>query len=261
MNAVLWVVVAVFAPSLIGFIIYLLVRGSYSDLRCGRCNTAIKDYYVVCPKCGAKLKPSCPNCSEPVKSDWIVCPKCSQPLPEYQNDIVEAQQARDGALWKILLFIIVIPILFIIIASVVFSAYTASGGAVGSSEIPVEVYLQEGEQTEIEEWFSMCDASSEKAYVLEYREEYGKQKQINYLIYIPQMADRYNFIPNQKNGLFRDTMQIEFENVSDEPGDTFQLVTCVMDSYPELEILLDGVALECEITEVDFDLDPNDYME
>ena len=32
MNAVLWTIIAVFAPTLIGFIVYLLVRSSYSDL-------------------------------------------------------------------------------------------------------------------------------------------------------------------------------------------------------------------------------------
>ena len=34
MNAALWTLIAILAPSLIGFIIYLLVRGNYSTLRC-----------------------------------------------------------------------------------------------------------------------------------------------------------------------------------------------------------------------------------
>ena len=32
MNAALWTLIAILAPSLIGFIIYLLVRGNYSNL-------------------------------------------------------------------------------------------------------------------------------------------------------------------------------------------------------------------------------------
>ena len=34
MNAPLWTIIAILAPSLIGFIIYLLVRGNYSNLKC-----------------------------------------------------------------------------------------------------------------------------------------------------------------------------------------------------------------------------------
>ena len=63
MNAPLWTIIAILAPSLIGFIIYLLVRGNYSNLKCPRCDATVTEQYVVCPKCGAKLKPSCPNCS------------------------------------------------------------------------------------------------------------------------------------------------------------------------------------------------------
>ena len=61
MNAPLWTIIAILAPSLIGFIIYLLVRGNYSNLKCPRCDATVTEQYVVCPKCGAKLKPSCPN--------------------------------------------------------------------------------------------------------------------------------------------------------------------------------------------------------
>ena len=47
MNALVWTLIALFAPSLIGFIIYLLVRSGYSDLECPRCQTAIKEEYVL----------------------------------------------------------------------------------------------------------------------------------------------------------------------------------------------------------------------
>ncbi len=42
MNAVLWTLVAVIAPALVGFIIYLLVRNGYSDLECPRCGGRIR---------------------------------------------------------------------------------------------------------------------------------------------------------------------------------------------------------------------------
>ena len=110
MNAALWTLIAILAPSLIGFIIYLLVRGNYSNLKCPRCAATVTEQYVVCPKCGAKLKPSCPNCSAPVEPDWTVCPKCAQPLPTVQEDIVTPVQPKDKTLWKILAAIIIVPV-------------------------------------------------------------------------------------------------------------------------------------------------------
>ena len=80
MNAVLWTLIAVAAPALVGFIIYLLVRGNYADLECPQCGAAVTEQYVVCPRCGTKLRPACPSCAFPVEPDWKVCPKCAAPL-------------------------------------------------------------------------------------------------------------------------------------------------------------------------------------
>ena len=106
MNALVWTLIALFAPSLIGFIIYLLVRNSYSDLECPRCQTTIKDEYVLCPKCGAKLRPFCPNCSAPVEPDWKVCPRCASPLEEIGPDVVVPTRKKDKSLGVILLLVI-----------------------------------------------------------------------------------------------------------------------------------------------------------
>ena len=43
MNAVLWTLIAIVAPALIGFIIYLLVRGSYPDLECPQCGVPVTE--------------------------------------------------------------------------------------------------------------------------------------------------------------------------------------------------------------------------
>ena len=73
MNAMAWTLIAVVAPALIGFIIYLLVRGNSPDLQCPQCAEPVTEQYVICPHCGAKLRPACPNCSFPVEADWKVC--------------------------------------------------------------------------------------------------------------------------------------------------------------------------------------------
>lgn len=140
MNAVLWTLIAILAPSLIGFIIYLLVRGNYSNLRCPRCDTPVGEHYVVCPSCGSKLRPICPNCSAPVEPDWKVCPRCAQPLPELQEDIVTPVRPKDKTLWKILLAIVIIPVLLLLVLAVSFSGITG-GGSVGYWEISIDEYF------------------------------------------------------------------------------------------------------------------------
>ncbi len=69
MNALLWAFVAALVPAFMGLIIYFLVRGNYANLRCPQCGTPVKESFTVCPKCGAKRRPSCPNCKAPVESD------------------------------------------------------------------------------------------------------------------------------------------------------------------------------------------------
>jgi len=69
MNAAIWTVIALLAPFLTGFIIYLIVRGSYINLKCPSCAAAVTGQYVVCPKCGIKLKSTCPNCGSPTAED------------------------------------------------------------------------------------------------------------------------------------------------------------------------------------------------
>lgn len=47
MNAALWTLIAVLVPILVGFIIYLLVRSSYPDLKCP--SAALRCGKAMCP--------------------------------------------------------------------------------------------------------------------------------------------------------------------------------------------------------------------
>ncbi len=254
MNVALWTLIAVLAPSLIGFIIYLLVRGNHSDMKCPNCNTRITEQYVVCPGCGAKLKPTCPNCMTAVEPDWKVCPKCANPLPEYQDDVVMPVKPKDRALWKILIAVIVIPIVLIVL---MIAPYTVTPSSVesGMEEILVEEYLGRMNEPRIEAWLDECDNDLGKAYALEYKTELDGQKEIHYLVYVPEMEECFNYRPDLHTGLFGTTLNIELENVDGESGTTVILVTCTGEDYIELkEIELDGVELDCEIIEVDYDV-------
>lgn len=262
MNAVLWTLIALVAPSLIGFIIYLLVRGNYSNLKCAKCNTTVTEQYVVCPKCGAKLRPSCPNCGMPVESDWAVCPKCAQPLPEHQDDIEAPVRPKDNTLWKILIAVILVPIILIVMMVILFSSVTHSDGGTSLAEVSMEQYLEDVDEPRIQEWLDTCDENAERAYVLRYEatSKSSGEEQVRYLIYLPNLADRFNFIPNIKDGLFGTTLDIELENVDGKEGEELLLLTYTGDDDAKLKLSLDGESVECEITEVDFSIAPSDYV-
>ena len=69
------------------------------------------------------------------------------------------------------------------------------------------------------------------------------------------MEECFNYRPDMHTGLFGTTLNIELENVDGESGTTVILVTCTGEDYIELkEIELDGVELDCEIIEVDYDV-------
>lgn len=122
MNAVLWTLVAVLAPMFVGLIIYLLVRGSYADLLCPGCAAPVREEYLSCPRCGARLKASCPGCGAPVEYGWRVCPHCGSPLPETGADFIPPVRRQDKTLWKILLVVLLVPVLLILTMVLMFSA-------------------------------------------------------------------------------------------------------------------------------------------
>ena len=207
MNAVLWTLIAILAPSLIGFIIYLLVRGNYSNLKCPRCEATVSEQFVVCPKCGAKLRPTCPNCSTPVEPDWTVCPKCAQPLPEIQEDIVAPIRPKDKTLWKILAAIIIIPIVLILAFGTFFSI---NSGSTSFREVSLDTYFNDQELPQstkdyVREWISNLPNDKNHVYALRYRYqvlEDSKEKDYYYLIYIPGCGSVSSNSFGYSSGLF-----------------------------------------------------------
>lgn len=260
MNAVLWTLIAVFAPSLIGFIIYLLVRENHSNMRCPRCETTVTEQYVVCPKCGAKLRPSCPNCSAPVEPDWSVCPKCAQPLPDIQEDVVAPVQPKDKTLWKILAAIIIIPVALIFVLGIVFYSASSSGSS-SVREVSFDEYFQDQELSErtkeyVQAWLDGLSPDLDRAYALMYERTYEPARRDGrndyyYLVYIPGggEAGRRGF--GFSSGLFTDAFKLDLENLSGQDG-LYCAATTSKKGGPKLKVTLDGRKIKTEMTQVDF---------
>ncbi len=203
MNAVLWMLVALLTPSLLGLIIYLLVRNNYSDLTCPNCNTPVEESYVVCPNCRTKLCPTCEVCSAPVQMSWKVCPHCGSELPQYSMDVATPVRKKDNTLGKILIAILVIPIaiiLLLILFAVPLSYSTKSGGySTSLTPVTMSEFMSnctEAEAANYKKWFDehASAVNGQTYHIYTYETEPSDGNYVNqYLIYIPGAIGYHDF--------------------------------------------------------------------
>ncbi len=266
MNAALWTLIAVLAPMLIGFIIYLIVRGGYSDLMCPRCGTAVTEQYVVCPKCGVRLRPTCPHCKMPVEPGWKVCPRCAAELSGSYEDIATPVQRKDRTLGKILLLVILIPVLLILFAIVGGIAYgRLSSTETGSSSAMVcyqpEEYLKEQAASEhyeeLKTWIDGCDETTGKAYVLQYQTEDGGEKVTEYLVYWPGEEQNIGMDLGNTGMLQNDTLEVNYvwkpgEDYTGLEGYRLCATRYRGNSYAGLSVTRNGGEMDWEVVKVDF---------
>ena len=256
MNAMAWTLIAVVAPALIGFIIYLLVRGNYPDLQCPQCAEPVTEQYTVCPHCGAKLRPVCPNCSFPVEVDWKVCPKCATPLEGVEMPPAPPQRQRDRTLSKILIAIIIVPVALIALAVFGLTAYQSGGGSSAMREVTIEEYDQEQESETVREavyeWLDSLDLRSDRAYALryDYTNDLGGGYEYYYLFYIPGGGRSPSTSFGTDPGLFGATLNLRLERTGSS-GSLYCMQTDA-ENPPKPRIVLGGKHIRCEVQVVDY---------
>lgn len=128
MNGLLWAIVAMFAPSFIGIIVYLIVRENYASIACSNCGAQVKAGYNTCPNCGSSLKERCENCGSYVEPDFKVCPNCAHELSHEYSGVVGSvkKKSSNGPLIAILIVLIIIPII-VVVAFLLFMIPVRSG--------------------------------------------------------------------------------------------------------------------------------------
>ena len=269
MNAAMWTLIALLAPSLIGFIIYLLIRGSYSDLECPNCKTSIKEDYVRCPKCGSKLRPACPNCSAPVETDWTVCPRCATALPETQTDTVVPVRRKDKSLGKILLIVVLVPLLVIVLMFIIFGLrmYNSTGsGGTSIAYVGAEQYLQDVNTDEITAWYENSRDDNE-VHVLRHESlvSTGEESMVRYLFFMPGLEDPSSVDFDNNAGIFQTKLRVDYSSHSFDEFDgeaMLILITCVGDDADlDLEIYCDREKKHCDIADADFPIGLTDNAE
>lgn len=258
MNEILWALAAALVPSFIGLLIYLIVRGNYSDLRCPKCETPVKEQYVICPNCGARLRPACPNCATPVEQDWKLCPKCAQPLTEISMEVHYPTRTKDKSLGKVIAIVIAIPVLLILLLVLGRFVFSFSGaGSTGVRTVTTKDYYTEMEEAEkgeiadkVKKWVEDIDGRERSAYALQYTQNTGNGEEQYFLIYIPSTGKQTHTGIGQHNGLFGTTLSLEASSVSGERA--FINLVFSGDEVPKLKINLDGEKLPCEVTRVNY---------
>ena len=263
MNAAMWTLIAILVPSLIGFIIYLLVRGSYSNMRCPQCDTTVTDQYAVCPQCGAKLRPSCPNCSTPVEPGWKVCPMCTHPLSTVQSEILTPIRPKDRGIWKILIAIVLVPVILIFALGISFSA-VSSGGSSTLMVLPSEDYYNDQEIPDstkeyVRNWVAGLPDEENTAYVLCYGWEYmegSDKRDYLYLIYIPDYGCANLIGHGYEQGLFGSTFVLDLSGGRTQDGFYSTAVNAGKKSPPEIKVTINGQKLKVKLEMVEFNPTP-----
>lgn len=261
MNAVLWTLIAVLSPTFIGLIIYLIVRGDHTTLKCPKCQYPVTDQYAVCPQCGTQLKSRCQRCNSPIESSWEVCASCGEPVPEESRSAAVSVQ-NDRGLGKILFAAILIPFIVISVLAFGLVAYrgTFSTSSIGTvSGMNIEDY---SENKTIASWLEDLKVTEDGIYVLEHQVTTGDNTRTNYIVY-------YKGIPNvldfSAEGLSRSffkgsTLKISYNSISGAQAADYVIsqVDYVTKDVPVLEIYVDGKKVDYKLTRTSEPISFND---
>lgn len=79
MSPLLWTLLAIFIPNLIGVILYFILREPL-PVPCPTCGAGVKKAFAFCAECGTAVRPACAQCRQPVEPGWRVCARCGTPV-------------------------------------------------------------------------------------------------------------------------------------------------------------------------------------
>jgi hypothetical protein len=80
MRYILWTLLAIFVPYMIGIILYFILRSPLPK-PCPSCSLLGKPGFTFCPFCGSPLRPTCTNCGRALELGWAHCVQCGTKVP------------------------------------------------------------------------------------------------------------------------------------------------------------------------------------
>ena len=219
MNAPLWTLIAVLAPTFIGLIIYLIVRTDHSTFQCPKCNQVLEASWEICPKCG-----------EPVPEGIKVSPVIGQ---------------KDKGLGKILLAVILIPLLIVILLIIgLFNFRTTNYGSIGSADgMRIEDFA---DNKVVSDWLDKSDSQGNGIYVLAHQEATASNNstKYSYIFYRKGLTSSVDVaVDGAPNGLFTNSeLTIKYTDtgtITTSNYDIYQVDYFTSDS-PKLVVYVNG---------------------
>ena len=130
MDALLWTLIAVFAPGFIGLIIYLIMRREHLKLSCPNCGNEVKQTFVSCPNCGQKLAASCGNCGAALSPEWKLCPQCGAEITgtaEFAPPVVTKPDSKGFLIAIIAIMAVPLALITMAVSLLAYSGRTMYG--------------------------------------------------------------------------------------------------------------------------------------
>ena len=246
MSAVMWALITLFVPFLLGLIIYLICRNPLMEFQCPKCGNGLENHAKTCPQCGHSLLTQCPECNFPVQRGWRNCPSCGKELPQdFEQPVRTFQKDRSGFIVIGVIVGIILLTLVVILISFGYNNISGDyhsesyGGLEGMYNITKEDIS--GNST-IQTWIEESDASKNKVHVL------ISQSSNTCLIYVKD-SDR----------LLRSNMDLEYFN-----GEKCNAIIFIDETEYEDLYGYDFFMYEFKVldeTEVDICLDVDDIEE
>lgn len=237
MNAPLWTLIAVLAPTFIGLIVYLIVRAEHTALQCPKCKGLVTEKFTVCPHCGTLLKNKCSKCENPLEATWTNCPNCGEPVPEDLKVPLVAVQ-KDKGLGKILLAVILIPVLVMVILIFGLVNFRRSNPNSVSSigGMRAEDFSQ---NTVVSDWLKTCDAQGDGTYVLAYEQDAapGESGAQSYIIYRTGLTSNLDSVVFTPGRLFKaSSLRVTYNKYDEEAFPVYSTINLVEYFGPEVDL-------------------------
>jgi|HubBroStandDraft_1064217.scaffolds.fasta_scaffold353001_2 RNA polymerase subunit RPABC4/transcription elongation factor Spt4 len=78
MRYVMWTLLSIFIPNMIGIILYFLLRDPMPT-PCPKCGRMVRAGFAFCPSCGTELLRACKACHRKLEPGWVNCAYCGTP--------------------------------------------------------------------------------------------------------------------------------------------------------------------------------------
>lgn len=265
MNAALWTLIAVLAPTFIGLIIYLIVRVEQTALQCPNCKGPVTEQHVNCPKCGAPLKNKCSKCNQALEASWEICPSCGEPVPEGLK-VPQVIIKKDKGLGKILLAVILIPLLIVILLIMGLFSFRGTNSSSISSADGMRIDDFAGNKV-VTDWLNNSDAQGKGIYVLAHQEVATagiSGTKYSYIFYRKGLTSLVDVsVEGASKGLFTNSaLKIKYTDTGTIPTSNYNLyqVGYFTSDAPKLMVYVNGNKVDFIQTTTNEPLPTNDLF-